>query len=191
MQAQVLKPASRPRPPAAATQHWAARPAPQRCAQCRVTVVGIDLGTSNSAVAVFERGQGRVLPDESGRHTLPSVVSYTQDEVLVGTVYAYSINGRVPVKLRARGFRSLFIATSRHRCWGVPQNPYCIDLVNSSGPMTFYYLLVSSRARCSAWLLHSEAVIPPASMSQRRCVHLQVRRRSSAPPRTRPTPSTR
>ncbi|MEX2218315.1 MAG: Hsp70 family protein [Phycisphaerales bacterium] len=39
-------------------------------------IVGIDLGTTNSLVAVWEGGAARVIPDERGRGLLPSVVRY-------------------------------------------------------------------------------------------------------------------
>lgn len=51
---------------------------------CRANVVGIDLGTSNSAVAVFQDGKAQVLEDAKGRQTLPSVVSYSINDVIVG-----------------------------------------------------------------------------------------------------------
>jgi hypothetical protein len=38
-------------------------------------VIGIDLGTSNSAVAVIKDGTPIIIPVEGGRHTLPSVIS--------------------------------------------------------------------------------------------------------------------
>ena len=38
--------------------------------------VGIDLGTTNSLVATVRSGVAETLPDEQGRHLLPSVVSY-------------------------------------------------------------------------------------------------------------------
>ena len=41
--------------------------------------IGIDLGTSNSLVAVVRSGVAEVLPDEQGRHLLPSVVHYQAD----------------------------------------------------------------------------------------------------------------
>lgn len=47
--------------------------------------VGIDLGTTNSLVATVRSGAAVVLPDEHGRHLLPSVVRYTPDgECVVG-----------------------------------------------------------------------------------------------------------
>jgi molecular chaperone HscA len=45
---------------------------------------GIDLGTTNSLVAVKRSGQIETLPDVDDRHLLPSVVHYAEDEVLVG-----------------------------------------------------------------------------------------------------------
>lgn len=45
---------------------------------------GIDLGTTNSLVAVKRSGKVETLPDENGRHLLPSVVHYAANETLVG-----------------------------------------------------------------------------------------------------------
>ncbi len=46
--------------------------------------VGIDLGTTNSLVAIVRNGFAETLPDESGRHLLPSVVRYLKDDIVVG-----------------------------------------------------------------------------------------------------------
>ncbi|MES9942913.1 MAG: Fe-S protein assembly chaperone HscA [Candidatus Thiodiazotropha sp. 6PLUC2] len=45
---------------------------------------GIDLGTTNSLVASVRSGQAETLPDDQGRHLLPSVVQYQKAAVLVG-----------------------------------------------------------------------------------------------------------
>lgn len=48
-------------------------------------VIGIDLGTTNSCVAVFERGESKVITNKEGKNTTPSVVAFTdKGEVLVG-----------------------------------------------------------------------------------------------------------
>ncbi len=48
-------------------------------------IVGIDLGTTNSAVAVMEGGQVTVISTAEGRHLCPSVVAFTKsNDRLVG-----------------------------------------------------------------------------------------------------------
>src|SRR3990167_5380985 len=47
-------------------------------------IIGIDLGTTNSCVAVIEGGEPVVIPNAEGNRTTPSVISFKDDEVLVG-----------------------------------------------------------------------------------------------------------
>ena len=50
-------------------------------------IIGIDLGTTNSVVAVIEAGEPKVIPNEEGGRTTPSVVAFTKSgERLVGQV---------------------------------------------------------------------------------------------------------
>ncbi len=50
-------------------------------------IIGIDLGTTNSVVAVMEGSEPKVIPNEEGARTTPSVVAYGKDgEVMVGQV---------------------------------------------------------------------------------------------------------
>ena len=50
-------------------------------------IIGIDLGTTNSVVAVMEGGDPVVIPSAEGARTTPSVVAFTKEEErLVGQV---------------------------------------------------------------------------------------------------------
>jgi molecular chaperone DnaK len=41
-------------------------------------IIGVDLGTTNSVVAIMEGGEPKVIPNEEGGRTTPSVVAFTK-----------------------------------------------------------------------------------------------------------------
>ena len=47
-------------------------------------IIGIDLGTTNSCVAILENGIAKVIENSEGARTTPSIIAYTDKEVLVG-----------------------------------------------------------------------------------------------------------
>ena len=47
-------------------------------------VIGIDLGTTNSCVAIMDGSQPRVIENAEGARTTPSIVAFTDNERLVG-----------------------------------------------------------------------------------------------------------
>ena len=46
--------------------------------------IGIDLGTTNSCVSIFEGGEAKVIANAEGSRTTPSVVAFKNGEIIVG-----------------------------------------------------------------------------------------------------------
>jgi hypothetical protein len=88
-EAALAQACARPPPPAARpVAHASRRPPPPQ-------VVGIDLGTTNSAAAAMEGGKPTIVPNAEGGRTTPSVVAFTKNgDRLVGQVHSRS--RRVP-----------------------------------------------------------------------------------------------
>ena len=50
-------------------------------------IIGIDLGTTNSVVSFMEGGAAKVIPNQEGNQTTPSIVAFTKDgSRLAGTI---------------------------------------------------------------------------------------------------------
>ena len=49
-------------------------------------IIGIDLGTTNSCVAIVEDGEPKIIVNEEGARTTPSVVGFTDDDIVVGII---------------------------------------------------------------------------------------------------------
>ena len=47
-------------------------------------IIGIDLGTTNSCVAILENGVAKVIENSEGARTTPSIIAYTDNDILVG-----------------------------------------------------------------------------------------------------------
>lgn len=91
-------------------------------------VIGIDLGTTNSAMAVYEGNEAKIIANKEGKNTTPSIVAFTdKGEILVGEPAkrhhpgGYGRNRR-PVLCRLIQYRMLLHALPQDRSRSYP-NP--------------------------------------------------------------------
>jgi len=49
-----------------------------------MAIIGIDLGTTNSCIAVYEGNDAKVIENSEGTRTTPSIIAYVNNEVMVG-----------------------------------------------------------------------------------------------------------
>ena len=47
-------------------------------------VIGIDLGTTNSCLGIWRNGKADIIPDSQGNRIIPSYVSFTNEQRLIG-----------------------------------------------------------------------------------------------------------
>ena len=86
-------------------------------------IIGIDLGTTNSVVAVMEGGEPTVITNSEGGRTTPSVVAFAKDgNRLVGPSYWLSAIVGILVGYRTRGpaFRVIIVLAMLAALW------YCL-----------------------------------------------------------------
>lgn len=66
------------------------------CAQGKEVVVGIDLGTTNSAISIVKDGSAIVVPNSEGQEVTPSVVSFQRDGAVAVGVEAKKLAHNSP-----------------------------------------------------------------------------------------------
>ena len=58
-------------------------------------VIGIDLGTTNSCVGIWRNGKADIIPDSQGNRIIPSYVSFTNEQRLIGAAAKMQITKNI------------------------------------------------------------------------------------------------
>ena len=100
--------------------------------------VGIDLGTTNSAVAVLEGGEPTIIANAEGGRTTPSVVAFSKGgEVLVGEIAKRQAVNNIDRTIAATFFIGASLAGAGGIIYGLYFNTVSFDLGFSAGLIAF------------------------------------------------------
>lgn len=104
-------------------------------------VVGIDLGTTHSLVAVAEEGSARALPDREGRVLLPSVVRYYPDQSATVGYPARAVRADDPYNTissvkRFMGKTAQYAASCAGSTYRFASDPGMVRIETAAGPRT-------------------------------------------------------
>ncbi len=105
-------------------------------------VVGIDLGTTNSCIAVIEGGQPIVIANAEGQRITPSVVAYTKTGAIIDWRFAIGNRSR---KLRSNAIETLRLYPP---AWGMPRIPRQDDEIGG------YFIPRGSLITPGAFMIH-------------------------------------
>lgn len=90
-------------------------PGADGCCCCGTQVVGVDLGTTNSAVAAMEGGKPTIVSNQEGGRTTPSVVAFTKTgDRLVGQVRALPLAAVLPMVTSGSSFLAGVVLSHHH-----------------------------------------------------------------------------
>jgi molecular chaperone DnaK (HSP70) len=78
--------------------------------------VGIDLGTTYSAIAAFYNGKIKIIPNEQGNNTTPSYVGFKDDKRMVGDAAKNQVKNGVFTAKFFLQFLNYIKSTGRNEC---------------------------------------------------------------------------